>query len=57
MLKKGVDFIDQIDSLTERKIKSMEKRSMNRTKVRGLEDTIKLIREKRIKWVPTELFS
>ena len=30
MLKKGVDFIDQIDSLTERKIKSMEKRTENK---------------------------
>jgi transposase len=57
MLKKGVDFIDQIDTLTERKMKSMKERAKNPSKVKNVEDVIKYIREKRIKDSSKELFS
>ncbi|MGC8547354.1 MAG: transposase, partial [Thermoplasmata archaeon] len=57
MLKKGEDFIDQIDTLTERKMKSMKERAKNPSTVKNVEDVIKYIREKRIKDSSKKLFS
>ncbi len=44
--RKGVEFIDQIDSPTERKIESMKKGLKNRTKVKDYDNTIRLISER-----------
>ena len=57
MLKKGEDFVDQIDTLTERKMKSMKERAKNPSKVKDVEEAIRYIREKRMKGPPKELFS
>ena len=57
MLKKGEDFVDQIDALTERKMKSMKERAKNPSRIRNVEEAIRYIREERIKGPPKELFS
>jgi len=67
MLKKGEDFVDNMDGLTERKIKSMQARSMNPAPVRRLEDLLdsvkkrkdgtKFKKKKMIGGAPKELFS
>jgi len=67
MLKKGEDFVDEIDTLTERKIKSMQVRAVNTSPVRKLEDLLdftgkrkdetKFKKKKMIGGVPEELFS
>lgn len=43
MLKKNVYFIDQIDSLTERKIRSMQERAVKRSEAKDMEEAINLI--------------
>ena len=57
MLKKNVDFIDQIDSLTERKIRSMHERAVKKSDVKDMEEVIKLIRMNKIREKSGELFS
>ncbi len=57
MLVKGEDFIDEIDSLTERKMKSMQARAKKQEKVKDLEESIKFISEKGMRGLPKELFS
>ena len=57
MLKKGEDFIDQIDTLTERKMKSMKERAKNPSGIKNVEEAIRYIREERIKGPLKELFS
>jgi transposase len=67
MLKKGEDFVDNMDGLTERKIKSMQARSMNPGPVRKLEDLLdsvkkrkdgtKFKKKKMMGGTPKELFS
>ena len=42
MLSRGVEFHDQIESLTERKQKAMAARSKNTVMHKGLEETVKL---------------
>ena len=43
MLSKGVEFNDQIETLTERKQKAMAARSKNTVMNKGLEETVKLV--------------
>jgi len=67
MLKNGEDFVDEIDSLTERKMISMQIRAKNPSPVRKLEelmksikknkDTMKFVNEKMIRGAPKKLFS
>ena len=57
MLKKNVDFIDQIDSLTERKIRSMHERAVKKSDVKDMEEVIKLIGTNKIREKSGELFS
>ena len=57
MLKKGEDFIDQIDTLTEQKTKSMKERAKNPSGIKNVEEAIRYIREERIKGPLKELFS
>jgi hypothetical protein len=45
MLRKGEDFVDNMDGLTERKIKSMQARSMNPGPVRRLEDLLDSVKK------------
>ena len=47
MLSKGVEFDDQIETLTERKQKSMAARSRNPVRNKSLEDTVKLFIQNR----------
>jgi len=47
MLKKGEDFVDNMDGLTERKIKSMQARSMNPGHVRKLEDLLDSVKKRK----------
>jgi transposase len=56
MLKTGEHFVDQIDTLTEREMKSMKGRTKNPPMVKDVGGTITYIREKRIKSTPKELF-
>ena len=57
LLKKGEDFIDQIDTLTEKKMKSMKERAKNPSGIKKVEEAITYIREERIKGPLKELFS
>lgn len=57
MLSRGIEFIDNIDTLTERKMKAMSARARNPRRTVKLEDAIKLIREKRHGGTSKELFS
>ena len=57
MMKKNVDFIDQIDSLTERKIRSMHERTVKKSDVKDMEEVIKLISMNNIRERSGELFS
>ena len=56
MLKKGEDFVDQIDTLAERKMKSMKERAKNPSGIKDVEEVITYISEERIKGPPKELF-
>ncbi len=47
MLSRGVEFHDQIETLTERKQKAMAARSRNPVMHKGLEETVKLFIQKR----------
>jgi hypothetical protein len=47
MLSKGVEFHDQIETLTERKQKAMAARSKNSVRNKSLEETVKLFIRKR----------
>ncbi len=47
MLSKGVEFHDQIETLTERKQKSMAARARNPVRNKSLEDTVKLFIQNR----------
>ena len=57
MLSRGIGFMDNIDSLAERKMKAMSARARNPRRTLDLEDAIKLIREKRHGGTSKELFS
>ena len=57
MLSSGHEFIDNIDSLTERKMKAMSLRAKNHLRVQQLETAIKLLRGKRLRSTSKELFS
>ncbi|MGC8618864.1 MAG: hypothetical protein ACP5UZ_09090, partial [Thermoplasmata archaeon] len=46
MLKNNIEFIDKIDSLTERKMKSMSQMAMNAKASETIAESVKLIREK-----------
>ena len=46
MLKNNSEFIDKIDSLTERKMKSMSQRAMNAKASDSIAQSVKIIREK-----------
>ena len=47
MLSKGVEFNDQIETLTEGKQKSMAARAKNPVRKKSLEDTVKLFIQNR----------
>ena len=57
MLSSGHEFTDNIDSLTERKMKAMSLRAKNTLSVPELETAIKLLRGKRLRSTSKELFS
>ncbi len=57
MLSRNIEFVDSIDSLTERKIMAMSARARNTRQVMKLEHSIKLIKERRLEGSPKELFS
>ena len=57
MLKNNTEFIDKIDSLTERKMKSMVSRASSAKKNAEVTQSIKLLREKRLRGSPVKLFS
>ena len=57
MLKKGMEFIDGVDSMTEKKIKSMVSRASSAKKNADVTRSIKLLREKRLRGSPVKLFS
>ena len=46
MLKNNKEFIDKIDSLTARKMKSMSQRAMNAKASNNIAQSVKIIREK-----------
>ena len=57
MLSSGHEFIDNIDSLTERKMKAMSLRAKNPLRVQQPETAIKLLRGKGLRSTSKELFS
>ena len=57
MLKEGMEFIDGVDSMTEKKIKSMVSRASSAKKNAEVTQSIKLLREKRLRGSPVKLFS
>ncbi len=60
MLKKGEEFIDNIDTLTERKIRTMEEKAKLAKRTGrniDIQKTIKLIKENGILYSTKELFS
>ena len=57
MLSRGMEFVDSIDSLTERKMKAMSARAKNPPRAMDLKDTIKFIKRKRLGGMSKELFS
>ena len=57
MLSGGMEFVDSIDSLTERKIKAMSARAKNPTRSTDLKNTIKFMKRKRLGGMSEELFS
>ena len=57
MLSRGIAFLDEIDSLTERKIESMRARSLHPSRETNVRDTIKLIKNQRMRAMSDKLFS
>ncbi|EQB68461.1 MAG: hypothetical protein AMDU5_GPLC00010G0001, partial [Thermoplasmatales archaeon Gpl] len=57
MLTREEEFVDRIDDLTDRKMKSMSERAKHEVKGRDLADAIKLIRGERIQKVTKGNFS
>ena len=57
MLTKRVEFMDNIDSLTERKMAAMSVRSRKPQMIRNLEESIGLLKEKRFRRISEEHFS
>ena len=57
MLKNNTEFIDKIDSLTERKIKSMSQRAMNAKASDNIAQSVRLIRERLFTKSSDRLFS
>ena len=57
MLSRGIAFLDEIDSLTERKIESMRARSLHPSRETNVKDTIKLIKNQRMRAMSDKLFS
>ena len=57
MLSRGIAFLDKIDSLTERKIESMRARSLHPSRETNVRDTIKLIKNQRMRAMSDKLFS
>ena len=56
MLSRGIAFLDEIDSLTERKIESMRARSLHPSRETNVRDTIKLIKNQRMRAMSDKLF-
>ncbi|GEM_PF-6802759 len=57
MLTKRVEFMDKIDRLTMNKMKAMSIRSRKPHEVKKIEESIKIIMEKKIRGVSKEHFS
>ena len=57
MLKNNIEFIDKMDSLTERKIKSMSQMAMNAKASDNIAQSVKIIREKLLTKSSDYLFS
>ena len=57
MLTKRVLFMDNIDSLTERKMAVMSIRSRKPKMIRELEESVRILKEKRFRKMPEEHFS
>ena len=57
MLKNNTEFVDKIDSLTERKIKSMSQKAMNAKISDSIAQSVKIIREKSLTKSPEYPFS
>lgn len=57
MLTKGVEFVDQIDALTERKMRAMSVRARNPHGIMGLQETIKVLRKDGLRGMSRGLFS
>ena len=57
MLKKDEDFVDEIDTLTERKMNSMRVRAENPSLIKKLDEVMNFIKKKRMRGSPNELFS
>ena len=57
MLRNNTEFIDKIDSLTARKMKSMSQRAMNAKASDSISQSIKLIKEQLLTESSEHLFS
>ena len=57
MLKNGVEFIDKIDSLTERKMKAMSINAKNAKATDSIVQSVKLLRERMLTKTSEQLFS
>ncbi|MGC8618759.1 MAG: hypothetical protein ACP5UZ_08535, partial [Thermoplasmata archaeon] len=57
MLKNNTEFIDKIDSLTERKMKSISQMATNAKASESIADSVRLIREKLLTKSSERLFS
>ena len=57
MLKNNKEFIDKMDSLTERKMKSMSEKARNAKTADNIAQSVKIIREKLLTKSSDRLFS
>jgi cell division protein ZapA (FtsZ GTPase activity inhibitor) len=57
MLKNNKEFIDKIDSLTERKMKSMSQKARNAKASETIANSVKIIREKLLIRLSEDFFS
>lgn len=57
MLKNNSEFMDRIDSLTERKMKSMNQKVMDAKASYNIAQSVKLIRERLLTKPSEQLFS
>lgn len=57
MLKNGIEFIDKIDSLTERKMKAMSINAKNARATDSIVQSVKLLRERMLIKTSEQLFS